>query len=313
MTRPVLLISTVLFAMAPVLDLFAQYSSQDGIQGTGNVVLERPAERMRMQIEMLAKSSKDLPDAIARLKSQRANVEKQLATLGAIKDSIKFGDPRIDESQDDNQRQVEMMMRQRISQPRGKRPVKEVLSKPVRVAMKLTAEWSLKPGDAVNQLVESRKLQDAVKAADLSGQKAADDPTAEESELAEEMEGAANFGGGNGRKPGEPMFLFLALIPAADREKGLADAFQNAKAEAVKLAKAAEIELGALRSLQSTGSVDTDDSESYQQLYNSGYGHMMRHQLTGASDTGEALGVSPGVLKFRVGVSATFAIKTGHE
>ena len=313
MRRTLLMASTLICVTISAIESRAQISSEEGIQGTGAVVLERPAERMRMQIKVIAKSSKDLPDALAKLKAQRAKVEKQMATLGAIKESVKFGDPRVDESQDENQRQIEMMMRQRMSQSGRKKPAKAVLSKPVRVAMKLTAEWPLKPGDAVSQLVESRKLQDAIKAADLGGQKDVEEPSAEEAELAEELEGQMQFGGQNGPKPGEPAFIVLAQIPAADREKALAEAFQSAKAEAVLLAKAAEIQLGALRSLNSTGGIDPDDTESYQHMYNRPYASMIRPHMRGNNDASEAIGPSPGTLKFRVGVSASFAIKLAVE
>ncbi len=309
MQRALLMASMLFFVAISALEGRAQISPEVGIQGSGSVVLERPAERMRMQIELLAKSSKDLPDALAKLKALRAKAEKQMVTLGAIKDSVKFGDPRVDESQDDNQRQIAMMMRQRMSQPGKKKPAKEVLSKPVKVAMKLTAEWPLKPADGVSQLVESRKLQDAIKAADLGGQKEAEAPSAEEAELAEEMEDQMNYGGRNGPKPGEAAFVFLAPIPTADREKALAEAYQSAKAEAAQLAKAAEIQLGALRSLNSTGAVDTEVMEGYQNMYNSSFAGMLRHQMRGNNDSNEAVGPSPGVLKFRVGVSAWFAIK----
>ena len=312
--RHALLLATLCLATFPALELHAQFSSDQGIQGSGSVVLERPADRMRMQIDLLAKSTKDLPDALAKLKAQRARVEKQLETLGAAKESIKFGEPRVDESQNDAQRQMAMMVRQRMmSGARGKKPGKEpALAMPVKVAMRLTAEWPLKAGDPVGQLLEVRKLQDAIKAADLAGQKDAEEPTAEEAELAEEMEAPdvdMYMGGRQGPKPGEAAYVFSARIPTADRDKGLADAFQIAKSEAVALARAAEIELGPLRSLQSSSVIDSEDGESYQQMYNSPFGNLMRRDLQANSAAGEAFGPSPGILKYRVGVAASFAIK----
>ena len=308
-----LLLAAICFGTLPALELHAQLSSEQGIQGAGSVVMERPADRMRMQIDLLAKSTKDLPDAIAKLKAQRAKVEKQLETLGAVKESIKFAEPRVDDSQDDSQRQMEMMMRQRMmAGGRGKKPGKQVaLEKPVKIALKLTADWPLKAGDPVNQLLEVRKLQDAIKAADLAGQKDAAEATAEEAELAEEMEEPEMYmGGRQGPKPGEPAFIFTTRVPAADREKGLAEAFQNAKSEATSLAKAAAIELGPLLSLQSSAGLDSDDGESYQQMYNSPFGNLMRSHQRGNNDPGEAFGPSPGILKYRVGVMASFAIKS---
>jgi hypothetical protein len=309
-----LLLASVFVGTFPVLPLHAQFSSSEGIHGSGSTVLERPAERMRMQVDLLAKSTKNLPDALAKLKAQRARVEKQLETLGADKASLKFSEPRLDESQDDAQQRMAMMVRQRMAAGgRGRKPGKEAaMAQPVKVAMRLTAEWPLKGEDPAGQLLEVRKLQDAIKAADLAGQKEAEELTPEEAELAEEMEDPEMYmGGRQGPKPGEPAFIFTARIPAADREKGLAEAFQNAKSEAASLAKAAEIELGPLLSLRSSAGLDSDDGESYQQMYNSPFGGLMRSHMRGNTDPGEAFGPAPGILKYRVGVMASFAIKPG--
>lgn len=311
--KRILFATSVCVILFSALDVRAQYSSEVGIMGSGQVVLERPADRMRMQIDVLAKSTKDLPDAVAKLKARQAKAEKQLETLGAIKDSIKFAEVRIDESQDDNQRQIQMMMRQRMASGRGKKPTKEALAKPIKVAMKLTAEWPLQGGDATAQLVSTKKLQDAIKAADLGGLKDAEEPTAEEAEAAEEADmEMMSYGGRQGPKPGEPAFIFSTKIAPADMEKARSDAYRSAKQEATQLAKAADMEIGPLRSLHASNGVDTDDSESYQYMYNSGYGNMLRRQMNG-SESGEAIGASPGLLKYRVGVTASFEIKPASK
>ena len=275
-----------------------------GIRASGMSTIERPAEVMRMQVEILAKSSKDLPDALAKLKTRRAKVEKVLESLGADKKAIKFGELRIDDTQDDTHRRMEMMVQQRLMQ-RGRKPPKEVIAKPVRVAMQLTAEWPLKEGDTTSQIIESKKLQDAIKGADLGGVKETEEQTAEESELAEEMEGPPinTWGGENQAKPGEPRFTFAAKIPVAAREKALADAFRMARVEAEQLAKAAETGVGRLQSIQTTASPDPEEFEVYRQ-----YGFPYRGR-PGETDTDEAIGSQPGILKLRVGVAAVFAIQ----
>jgi uncharacterized protein YggE len=291
---------------------YAQFSADQGIQGTGSKVLEQPAERLRLQIDLLAKS-KDLPDALKKLAARKAKAAKQLETLGALKDTIKFGEPRVDESQDQNQQQRMMMMRQRMASRRpGKKPPAEP-AQPLKVALQLTAEWPLKPGDGASQLLDARKLQDAIKAADLAGLKESEELTPEEAEEAEEAdeEMGMMYSGQNGPKPGEPAFLFTARIPDADREKALAEAFRNARTEATQLAKAAGIELGSLRSLQANMSIDTEDNDEYQQLYRSSFSRMLRGQLQGTEKPSEAIGTSPGMLKYRVTVVAAFSIGAG--
>ena len=297
--------------VVPSANSHAQLSSEEGIHGMGEVVLERKPELMRLQVNLLAKG-KDLPEAIAKLKTRRTKVEKQLETLGAAGDSVKFGDIELDQAQDDQQQQMEMMMRQRMAQKRGgKRPAgKEVSVKPVKVLLNLTAEWPLKEADGAEMLIASKKLQDAIKAADLGGMKDSEEPTPEEAELADEMEEmVSSYGGREGPKPGEPVFVFVAKISTPDREKAMAEAFRAAKQEAAQLAKAAELELGTLRSLQGGGGIEADDASDYRMLYNSPFGGALRHQMTGRDRSGEAIGVSPGPLKFKVTVNATFAAK----
>lgn len=288
----------------------AQYG-EDGLRVTGTTTLERPSEKMVMKVDLLAQSTKDLSDALLRLKSRRAKAEKLLESLGVNKDSIKFGEPKIDESQDDRQRMMEMMMRQRMLQ-QGKKAAPQKQDKPVKVMVDLTAEWTLKPGDAGAQLIEARKLQDAVKAADLGGVSEKEQMTPEEEELAEEMEDSApDFGGGNQHKPGEPRFIFTAQISAADYDKAVGEAFRKAKADAVRLAKATDIQLGALRSISASGAPSIDASDDYPNYYGR-FGNSPQNQIgcttdheTGMCTTGQ----SPGVLNFVVNVSAVFAIK----
>ncbi len=156
----------------------------------------------------------------------------------------------------------------------------------------------------------SKKLQDTIKAADLGGLKDAEEPTPEEAELAEESEEMAmNFGRREGPKPGEPVFVFVAKITSADREKALAEAFRAAKQEVVQLAKAAGLELSTLRSLLGGGGIDVEDSTDYRLLYQTSFGAAMRQQMTGRDHSGEAIRATPGLLKFKVTVNATFAVK----
>ncbi len=311
--KKLLLLMLVSFSAVavPAASSHAQLSSEEGIHGMGEVVLERKPELLRLQVNLLAKG-KDLPEAIAKLKTRRTKVEKQLETLGAAKASVKFGDIELDEGQDDQQQQMAMMMRQRMAQKRGgKRPTeKDVSVKPVKVMLNMTAEWPLKDADSAEMLIASKKLQDAIKAADLGGMKESEEPTPEEAELADEMEEMmSGYGGREGPKPGEPVFVFVARISAPDREKALAEAFRAAKQEAAQLAKAADLELGTLRSLQGGGGIDVEDGSDYRALYNSPFQAAFRHQMTGRDRSGEAIGVSPGPVKFKVTVNATFAAK----
>ena len=290
----------------------AQSQTNFGIHGMGEVVLERKPELMRMHVNLLAKG-KDLPDAIAQLKIRRAEVEKQLKTLGAAKDSTSFGEIELNQVQDDEQRQMEMIMRQRMAQKRGEKggAKKEVVVEPVKVMITLTAEWAIPEGQMAETLLAVEKLQATIRTADLGGANESEEPTPEEAELAEEMEGMApGYGGDEGRKPGEPTFVFVVKIPAADREKAQAEAFLAAKQEATELAKAANLELGTLIGLEGGTGIDADyDNDDYRAFYNSPFLSALRQQMSGRNRSGEVMGASLGLLKYRVTVNATFGYK----
>jgi hypothetical protein len=290
----------------------AQVGSDDGIRGHGEVVLDLQPELMRMKVDLRSKG-KDLKEALASMKTRRAQAEKQLATLGAAKDSIRFGDAEPDRAQDQRQQQMERMLQQRMSQKRGKRGAGKgaVAAKPVKLRMNLTAEFPVAAPDRAELLVVSDKLQEAIKDADFGGAKETKEQSSEEDEeLADEM-GEMNFGFGQqeGSKPGEPSFLFVSKVSAAAREKGLADAFQQAKADASLLAKAAGIEPGALRSLGSAFTSEMDANNDYEAIRTSGFATFFHHQGTGADRGEEAFGLYPTTLKYKITVTASFALK----
>ena len=81
--------------------------------------------------------------------------------------------------------------------------------------------------------------------------------TAEEEELAEEMEGEVMMYNDESQpKPGEPIFLFVTRISPQDRAQALAAAFAKARRQAEELSKAAGSELGALQGLSRQDSLN---------------------------------------------------------
>ena len=168
----------------------------------------------------------------------------------------------------------------------------------------------LQGADTAELLVTTKKLQDAIKAAGLAGAKDAEEPSTEEVEGSEEMDEMANvFSNQQGPKPGEPVFVFVAKISAADREKAMAEAFRSAKQDAAQLAKAADLELGSLRSLKGGRGIEAEDGADYRMLDNTPFGRAMCQQMAGHDHTGEAIGAGPGIQKYKVAVNATFAVK----
>lgn len=352
-----------------------------GIQAEASANIDRPAERMVMRIDLLAKSTKSLPDAFAKLKARRSKVEKTLVSLGAVKDSIGFETAKADRSQDAMYEQMLKMAKSRMgsrttffpggaaiaapgaaapsfapvaapaaiappaatapaatapaiapspfapstdnpnavplppgvspSAARGRKPAQPQLPpRPFYAIMAMTAEWPVNPGDPEAQVLEMEKLQATINAADLAGLKESQEMSPEEAELSEEMESSAihlSYGSGrNEPKRGEPEFSFTASVPTEDYEKALAAAFRDAKIKATQLAKAAEIELGPLQSLQSSVRVTREEE-------NNGFGlphsRFSSYPVEFTPTDFVIPGSQPGMLSCSVTVSISYAIK----
>ena len=290
-----------------------QYGPSGGVvSGSGTVSIERMPEGMRMSIILTAKG-KDLKEALASLKDRTEAAKAQLATLGVDKTSVKSESPQISAGMTTQQRQMEMMMAQRLRGGGSKKPKKE--EKPqVSVSTTLTAQWPLKAKETEELLIVANALQEKIKAADLAGNKDAKLSPEEEEALAEmEESGYSRFGGEEGPKPGEPTFYFYTAITDAEKENSLAEAFKKAKDKAARVAKAAGSGLGKLASLTETEA--TADPDDYRSAYGGDpYAYQMMQQLRrgGGDDSGpaEGVGIQPGKVTYRVSVHAAFELKS---
>jgi len=307
--------------------VFADEVLASGIQSQGVAFVERKPELMRMSIDLLAKGD-NMAEAVSKMKERRAKAEKQLAMLGATKDSWKFGEIRLDQQQRNRRKQLYILIQQRGGGNAG-RAAKETdaIPTPVDLTMKLTAEWPIGNAELDDMLVIAQRLQDSIKAADLAGIEDTDDLSAEAAELAEELEGleqtnfainhmaaiaasTVDFDNPGGQKPGEPTFVFAAKISAADRQKAMGDAFLAAKEKADQLAQAAGMVRGNLRRISTSNSAEENDlsgeqAVAYPHIYNS----MFHRPLADGDRTNEAVGLFPGMLKHRVVINAVFDLK----
>jgi len=293
-----------------------QFGPGDGaVSGNGTGELQRLPEIMRMRIVITSKG-KDLNEALAGLKDRLAAAKTQVTALGADKAKTSSDEPQLAIENNDRRRQMEMMMAQRMRGGRRPAAKKEEVKPPVSVSTTLTAEWPLKATAGEQLLVAATALQDKIKAADLAGTKEQSKLSPEEQELADELaaEQMNMYSGDDAPKPGEPMFMFVAPVSTAEREKLLAEAFQKAKDRATRLAKAAGAELGALRHL-GDNEMDASDEMFVNNPYmggsNSAYRmmQMMRGNRTGQEELSEAVGAQPGKVTYRVMVNASFGLK----
>jgi uncharacterized protein YggE len=277
------------------------------VAGQGMVELKRQSEFLRVQVEILAKG-KDLPEALARLKERREAALKRAAGLGAAKETMVLGDPTVGQEKTDQQKQLEAMVAQRLRLQGGKAAAKTKQEVPVVVSAWLRFEVPLKASGPDELLLASQRLRDQIQEADLAGQKEAQKLSPQEEEILEEAQVPQIPGQEAGPKRGEPTFQFITRISEAEVAKALAEAFHKARAEAGQLARAAGMELGPLHRLEAQSAAGSGDEARYS------YARLMEQPGRAAPNLpapegAEAVGLQPGVVTYRVGVSAAFLLK----
>jgi uncharacterized protein YggE len=220
------------------------------VAGSGMVVLKRKPDRLRMRVDVIVQGE-TIEEALANLKDRREAIRGQLATLGAAKESVAFGEPQFNTAVLQARQQMAMMIMARMG--KGAKKGGKKGAAPVVISARLTAEWPLKGKDVEALLVEISRLQGLINVADLAGKKELEKLSGEYEELSQELEGMqANFGNDPSQaQPGSPTFALVSKIAAEDHARALADAFQKAKARAQETAWAAGAELGPLRQLGS--------------------------------------------------------------
>jgi len=293
-----------------------QGTARETVSAVGTATLKRRPAALRVHVEVIAKG-RSLKEALTKLKDLREAARVQLDALGAVKQSVSFGEPSLSNVESAQRKQFEMMVRQRMTS-RGKQVPKGLqVPKSFAVSSRLAADWPLEGGSAEELLLEAETLKEKIKAADLAGTKQAKELSPEEQELAEEM---AEMMAQHGEEPvpvGEPLFTFVARITEAERDQATADAFAKAKAQAERLAGAAGVKLGPLVALSGTGGGSSAmmDPDMYGMF--GGYNYRRQQYLQqliasgGAEDDdskNEAVGTEPGGLKFTFMVNAMFAM-----
>jgi uncharacterized protein YggE len=267
-------------------------------QGFASIKKQPDTLRMSMQVQV---TGKDLKDALANLTARKETLRKQLAELGATKESIEFTPPSA--GGDQRQRQMEMMVRMRMQSGGGKQP--EESGKPVALAATVKADWPLKAGEPEQLLLAANDLQEKLKAASGSTTKPADNLTAEQREELEEMMSMND--NDEGAAPGTPIFLYVARISDEERAKALSEAFGKAKAEAGRLAVAAGGKAGGLRQLSSHSGPDTSGYD-FDYENRALYQMMLQDQRQGG-ESNEAIGTQPGPVTFQAMVNASFQLQ----
>jgi hypothetical protein len=308
-------ISVLLLAVLPSLASTgaAQFEQSNLVAGTGTATLTRMPETMRLQVSLIGRGA-TLKDALAALKDRTTRAQTQLISLGAEKESIKVGDARLSEMPNNRNSQMQMMMMQRMKRG-GKTKDKAPAAPPVLVTAQLSAQWKLSSKTSEELLLAIHPVQEKIKAADLAGSKEAEKLTPEQEEMLEEAEQNFMYGSSDESKPGEPVFLFVSKVSEVEYEKALAEAFEKARTQATRLAKAAGSKLGSLKSLNNFGAAASgyEDFESGLSYNSPAYRALQiaRRQIAGLpnDESYEAIGVEPGMVKYNVSITAAFNLE----
>jgi uncharacterized protein YggE len=286
--------------------------TQRTVSATGSASVRQKPTQMRLHMQLIAKG-KTMEEALAKLKERREAATVQLEALKADKKSIVFGVPSLSNDQSSRKRQIQAMVVAQMKS-RGKKVPKGLVNpQTVTLASTLTARWPLEADSQEKLLLFVQNIQEKIKAADLAGAKEAEKLTPEEEEFEEEASQMQVQYSDDGQEPGQPLFLFVAMLPKEQREKALADAFALAKTRAAELAKAAGTDLGPLVTLTGgfTGQANFDNA--YARFASSGGGEFYQQMSESMSESSEnkeeeAVGAAPNELKFNYNITATFQL-----
>jgi uncharacterized protein YggE len=288
------------------------------VSATGSASIERPAERMRMQIVIQGRDA--TPEGALKVLNQRIDkARKSLAKLEADKNSIRVGAPRIVEPSQ-NMMQNQMMIMGGVAVGAaglgaGAAAGGEV-AQPIIFSATLTADWILAAEEPGAMLAAVHQLQQKIKAVELSG---VDEEAGLPDQGAAPPEGVLfqqvmiSTGMPDLR---QPAFCFVAEVAEQEYERAVAEAYERARRQAARLAKAAGLQLGDIRSLSSAIVSNPEVNQTLTFPMQAGQENprnlllMQALQQQGPrDDVQEALGVQPGIIKLRVDVTTSFDIK----
>jgi uncharacterized protein YggE len=294
--------------------LEGQPSQKGAITGTGTAVENCRPTALRMHVELLAKG-KTPEEAMAKLKDLSDAARLQVEALGAAKGSIELSSPRLSESQSQQKKQFEMMVRQRLSARGRKMPKGLQTPQSTTVSLTLTAEWPLESQSDEKLILATEGIKNKIMAAKLGGAEEAESLSPEEEEMAEETALMMANSGEEQIKPGEPQFLYVARFSDEQRNRAMTEAFNKAKNNAAELAQAAGVKLGPLVALSGGGGGNVDFNSASYGTYRYAQQEYLQRLLGGQgpfgldATTNEAMSMDPSSLKLNCRVAALFSIQ----
>jgi uncharacterized protein YggE len=263
------------------------------VTATGTANLTHVPETIRMTVDIVAEG-KDAKEALAALATKRDAFKHLLDASDAKHETM--SDPHV-AGASDPRRQLEMMMGNRGAPP---------APPSVKLSMTIKADWPLTGASAEERLLNSAAIQQQLKPEPDT--RKTDAPTTQ-SEQQEEMAAAVQASGTP--NPETPVFTYVAEIPEADREKALAQAYNNAKMSATQVATAMGAALGGPLDVKASLAPTHDKAADPQLMYMEAVLNTMQKSTSelSLSET-EASGPEPANVSLTVTVAASFSIQT---
>lgn len=281
----------------------AQAEAPGTVNATASASVKLAPQSLRVQLDLVAQN-KDLKTALAQLKERRDAAQLAIVGLGFEKGAVTFSNPRTISASTQQQQMRRFQMRQRG------RKAKKSQESPAVVSLTMKATMPLKSTDVDSALLLASSLVEKIRAADLSGSKAAE--KSEEEEEADEQQEMEMMMSGGERKPTDPFVVFVSRISSKDMEKTMATAFARAKAQADSLARAAGAKVGELTQLSATpGSqygMEGIDPSDYQMMHQMGLRSLGAVSESEDDDGKEAIGIRPDNVRYSANVSVAFSL-----
>ena len=228
------------------------------VNGMGTESVQVLPDELRMTVALRAQQG-TLEQALTAYRTRKEAVTKLLKEAGALAESVKVSDPRLEEPPSGEA----TALRRAVERVVGPQPARaEAARAPKAIAFTAEATWKLSATSADELLLEAATLEDKVRKLDLLGKASL---TPEELETLEESAGAEEEFAYEPAKaqPGEPSFLYAKKLDAAQLTALKKAAYEKAVASARELAAIAGRELGDLASLSAVAAPANLEEASY--------------------------------------------------
>ncbi|MEL7266510.1 MAG: SIMPL domain-containing protein [Planctomycetota bacterium] len=258
---------------------------------------EVPLTVNKIRLQLLLKVTKEnAKEALAELRNLRAEAKKKLLSLKAEEASIKFINTNLVEGGDTEEKQRKMQIRAMRMQMQGRGIPDPTEDAPQVVASStVIADWvvPVTEGDAI--ILLRARVNEKIRELDVAGKRGRESTENQADAAMEMMQMGMMFGDEDNR---ESKIGFVATVDDTMRAEALKQAIKKAKQSASQLAGAAQLELGAIKSIASNESYAFDTEFNYYESDDAGF----------EADENEVVNESLDDLEFVINVQMVFEV-----